>query len=230
VQASRAENDRVAAWRRLASVIGTPDRAMADVEGELTAPPAEPEWNTLVQELLKNSPEVASALIGIQRARSNLQQACAESRPNIDLSTSVHKDNTTGDTITSVQVGVPIPVFNRNQGAIQQAQAEITVADRDVDRVELDLQQRLAAVYQRLVNAQLQTSRYREIILPKSEESLQLVTKGYEVGELPFLSLLTAQRTYFQTSLQYLDVLREAWAADVEIKGLLLSGSLAQTP
>ena len=76
----------------------------------------------------------------------------------------------------------------------------------------------------------MQASRYRDVILPKSEESLQLVTKGYEVGELPFLNLLTAQRTYFQTSLQYLDVLREAWAADVEIKGLLLSGSLAQTP
>ena len=135
-----------------------------------------------------------------------------------------------GSTLTSVQVGLAIPIFNRNQGAIQQAEAEITAADRDAARVELDLQQRLAVVYQRLIDAQLQASRYKDAILPKSEESLQLVTKGYEVGEISYLSLLTAQRTYFQTSLQYLDAMREAWAADVQIKGFLLSGSLTQAP
>jgi cobalt-zinc-cadmium efflux system outer membrane protein len=229
VGASRAENDHIAAWRRLAAVTGTPDRAIAQVEGDWAAPPPPADWDTLVQELLQNSPEVAGALIGVQRARSSLQQACADSKPNIDLSTSVHKDNTTGDTITSVQVGVPIPVFNRNQGAIQQAQAEITAADRDAERVALDLQQRLATVYQRLVDAQIQATRYHDIILPKSEESLRLVTAGYEVGEISYLNLLTAQRTYFQTSLQYLDVLREAWASHVEIKGLLLSGSLSSS-
>jgi cobalt-zinc-cadmium efflux system outer membrane protein len=230
VGASRAENDHVAAWRRLAAVTGTPDRPIAPVEGDWAAPPPASDWDALVQELLRNSPEVASALVGIQRARSSLQEACAESRPNINLSTTVQKDNATGDTIASVQVGMPIPVFNRNQGAIQQAQAEITAADRDAERVALDLQQRLAAVYQRLVDAQMQATRYHDVILPKSEESLRLVTAGYEVGELSYLNLLTAQRTYFQTSLQYLDVLREAWAAHVEIKGLLLSGSLSTTP
>jgi cobalt-zinc-cadmium efflux system outer membrane protein len=145
------------------------------------------------------------------------------------LSTSVQKDNASGYTFASVQVGMPIPVFNRNQGAIQQAQAEITAADRDAERVALDLQKRLAAVYQRLVDAQMQATRYHDTILPKSEESLRLITAGYEVGELSYLNLLTAQRTYFQTSLQYLDVLREAWSAHVEIKGLLLSGSLSST-
>jgi len=56
------------------------------------------------------------------------------------------------------------------------------------------------------------------------------VTNGYEVGEISYLSLLTAQRTYFQTSLQYLDAMREAWAADVQIKGFLLSGQLNSSP
>ena len=166
----------------LANVIGTSDRELAHVEGELAVPPPLADWDSLVQALLQNSPEVAIALIGIQRAQSNLNKHAPSLKPNIDLSTRVQKDNVTGDTITSVEVGLPIPVFNRNQGAIQQAQAEITAADRDVDRVELDLQQRLARVHQRFVDAQLQVTRYRDVILPKSEESLRLVTKGYEVG------------------------------------------------
>jgi cobalt-zinc-cadmium efflux system outer membrane protein len=230
VQSLRAQNEIVGAQRRLAAVIGMPYRTTITVAGELGAPPAVSDWDTVCRDLLQYSPERAAALIAVQRARSNLKQACAESRPNIDLSTTVQKDNVNGSTLTSVQVGLAIPIFNRNQGAIQQAEAEITAADRDAARVELDLQQRLAVVYQRLVDAQLQASRYKDVILPKSEESLQLVTKGYEVGEISYLSLLTAQRTYFQTSLQYLDAMREAWAADVQIKGFLLSGSLTQAP
>jgi cobalt-zinc-cadmium efflux system outer membrane protein len=230
VQSLRAENEFVGAQRRLAAVIGMPSRATLSVAGELDAPPPVSDWDTVYHDLLQYSPERAAALIAVQRARSNLKQACAESRPNIDLSTTVQKDNVNGDTLTSVQVGLAIPIFNRNQGAIHQAEAEITAADRDAARVELDLQQRLAVVYQHFVDAQLQASHYKGVILPKSEESLQLVTKGYEVGEISYLSLLTAQRTYFQTSLQYLDVMREAWAADVEIKGFLLSGSLTQAP
>ena len=45
----------------------------------------------------------------------------------------------------------------------------------------------------------------------------------YEAGEVSFLSLLTAQRTYSQTHLNYLDAVRELRAASAEIEDLLLS-------
>ena len=48
-----------------------------------------------------------------------------------------------------------------------------------------------------------------------------------EAGEFGVVDLLTAQRTYFQASLAYLDALRELWTASVEIRGLLLRGSLS---
>jgi cobalt-zinc-cadmium efflux system outer membrane protein len=52
----------------------------------------------------------------------------------------------------------------------------------------------------------------------------------YEAGETNFLSLLTAQRTYSQTNLFYLESLRELRMAEVEIEGLLLLDSLAPNP
>lgn len=45
-------------------------------------------------------------------------------------------------------------------------------------------------------------------------------------GETGFLNLLTAQRTYSQTNLAYLDALRELRTASAEIDGLLLANSL----
>ena len=50
--------------------------------------------------------------------------------------------------------------------------------------------------------------------------------QGCEAGELNFLNLLTAQRTYFQTNLDYVEALCDMWAASAEIEGLLLTNSL----
>jgi hypothetical protein len=53
-----------------------------------------------------------------------------------------------------------------------------------------------------------------------------LVNLGYDAGHFGYLTLLTAQRTYFGVSLEYLESLKEFWAQSVELEGMLLSGGL----
>ena len=118
---------------------------------------------------------------------------------------------------------MPIPVFNRNQGNIRAAEGEWIAAEQAVRRLELDLQSRLAPVYERYRNAKQQVERYREDILPNAKETLDLIQASYEAGESSYLALLTAQRTYFQTNLAYLDALRELWSAIWEMEGLLVT-------
>jgi outer membrane protein, heavy metal efflux system len=169
---------------------------------------------------------VAAAFAQVQRARWALQQACAEARPNFDVQVGVQYDNATQDPISMVQVAMPLPIFNRNQGGIREAQAEIVEANRNAERLHRELQQRLANVFERYQNARQQTQTYQKEILPRAKETLELVTKGYQAGEVQYLTMLTAQRTYFETTLAYLTALEQLWAAHVEIESLLLSGSL----
>jgi cobalt-zinc-cadmium efflux system outer membrane protein len=68
--------------------------------------------------------------------------------------------------------------------------------------------------------------KYDRDILPNAEASLKLMNSGYKQGEYSYLSLLTAQRTFFHTNLTYLDALRELLAAATTIEGNLLSDSL----
>ncbi len=63
-------------------------------------------------------------------------------------------------------------------------------------------------------------------IIDKSQRTLDLIRTGYQSEEFSVLDLLTAQRTYFQTNLAYLDSLRELWISVMEINGLLLQNSL----
>jgi cobalt-zinc-cadmium efflux system outer membrane protein len=128
--------------------------------------------------------------------------------------------------VANVQVGIPVPVFNRNQGNKRAAEAEWIAACREVERIELDLQDRLAVAYRRYSNAFQQSERYSQKIVPKADRSLDLVTNGYEKGQVEYLTLLTAQQTYVQVTLAYINSLRELRTATAIIEGQLLSGSL----
>jgi cobalt-zinc-cadmium efflux system outer membrane protein len=125
-----------------------------------------------------------------------------------------------------VQISVPLPVFNRNQGGIRQAQAQIAAAQADVARMELLLQQRLGKAFEPYRNARVQTEAYGTRILPDAKRSLDIAVKSYEAGEVGFLGLLNVQRTYFQTQVAYLEALRQLRDSAESIEGLLLTDSL----
>ncbi|MFO0872115.1 MAG: TolC family protein, partial [Pirellulales bacterium] len=95
-------------------------------------------------------------------------------------------------------------------------------AENAVQRLELDLQRRLAPVFERYLNARRQVASYEEEIVPNAKENLELVRASYQAGEVGYINLLTAQRTFFHTNLAYLDSLRELWTAVWDLEGLVV--------
>ncbi|MEN6457910.1 MAG: TolC family protein [Thermoguttaceae bacterium] len=222
----RARNRHAASWRNLAAVVGAAAMPPQRLIGEAWDGLHELTWEETYSRLLTQSPQLAAAQTGIVRAQASLARERAQRVPNIDLQASVQYDNATKYTWGTIQAGVPMPIFNRNQGNIHRAEAELLAAQNEVQRVQLELQQRLATVFEQYETARYQVEKYSRDILPSAQASLDLANKGYRQGEYNFLFLLTAQRTYFQTNLIYLDALRELRAAAAAIEGNLLSGSL----
>jgi cobalt-zinc-cadmium efflux system outer membrane protein len=87
----------------------------------------------------------------------------------------------------------------------------------------------MAHTFQQYANARFEVQKYSGEILPKAKQTLDLVTRGYRQGEVGYLDQLTAQRTYFQTNISYIEALRELWRGTISIEGLLLQGSLLDT-
>ena len=222
----KARNRYTAAWRNLAAVVGDPALSPTPLAGRLEDGMVRFTWEETLNRLLTESPQLAGARAGVARAEAALSRECAGRIPNVDLQAGVQYDNATRDTFASVQVGVPIPIYNRNQGNIARAQAELTAARHEVQRVRLALEQRLAAVFEQYATAHQGVEKYNHDILPNAEESLKLVSAGYRQGEFSYLVLLTAQRTYFQTHVAYLDALRDLRVATATLEGNLLSDSL----
>ena len=222
----QVENNHRIAWYRLATVLGQPDMPPAALAGSVDVDLPTPSRGEALGRLLAQSPELARARAGVERARCEVALQCAERVPNVEFEMWAKHDATTDEGLLDVGVGLPLPLFNRNQGNIVTAQAELIAAQREVERVELDLRNRFAVAFGEFVNARRQVDSYANTILPNGEESLRLIRLGLREGEFGYLTLLTAQRTYFNDNLEYLDSLQEFWARAVDLDGMLLSGGL----
>ena len=221
-----AVNEKREAWQRLATVLGLPCLEMKVLHGDLDANLPDYNFEESCLLVMQRNPEIEAARTRVERARIAIRRAEQEPVPDVDVMVSVRHNNITSYDVANVQVGMPIPVFNRNQGNIRSADAEWIYANRELQRIELDLRDRLAVTYRRYANARQQVKKYRDRILPRAKKSLDLVTNGYEQGQVEYLTLLIAQQTYIQVSLSYLDSLRELRAAASIIQGQLLSDSL----
>jgi cobalt-zinc-cadmium efflux system outer membrane protein len=173
---------------------------------------------------------MSAAAAQLDRARAALARAQAQPFPNLNVQGLVNIiDNGIGGRPDgAVAVSAPLPLFNRNQGAIIQAQREVAAAQQAISQVQLDLQQRLAPVFEGYANARQQVSRYRQSILPIAQETLGLAHQTYMAGETNFNDLLSAQRTYTNVNRDYLDAVLRLRTAEAQIDGLLLTGSLQQ--
>ena len=223
-----ARNENVEAWRRMAAVIALPTMHRKPLVGQLDADPPSYEWDDCYGIVLGSNPELNAARARVDRASLVVRRARKEPIPNVDLSVSVRHHNVTDSDVANVQVGIPIPIFNKNQGNIRSAEAEWIAANKVVERIELDLQDRLAVVYRQFANSRQQVDRYGQRMLPRAKRSLKLVTDGYEKGQVEYLTVLTAQQTYLEVSLSYLDSLQELRTSSAVIEGQLLTGSLRE--
>jgi cobalt-zinc-cadmium efflux system outer membrane protein len=221
-----ARNKHRAVWEQLAAVVGMPNMSPCMLAGRLQDDLPQLDWGAVLGQTLSASPELAEARAGVQRAQCQVARQYAERVPNVDVRATAQYDNEVAQNIATVEVGLPLPLWNRNQGNITKAESQLIAAQYEVRRVELDLRQRLAPAFERYQNARDQAQKYSEDILPNAAKTLELTRLGYQQGEFNYQALLIAQRTYFQANLSYLESLRELRVSAVALEGMVLSGGL----
>jgi outer membrane protein, heavy metal efflux system len=221
-----AQNRHQAAWRRLTALLGVTEMDPVSLGGNLEDDLPELSWEDSRQHVLSESPEMAEARTGVQRAQCEVVRQNAEWIPNVDVQAGVRYDDAASDTVAIVEVGMPLPIFNRNQGNICAARAQLMESENEVRRVELALQDRLATVFKQYDSARRDARQYAAEILPNAKASLDLVQTGYRKGEFDYLTLLTAQRTFYRVNLAYLESLLQEKSSRARIECFLLTGGL----
>ena len=228
VTTKRLENRHLWAKRQLAALLGQEELPTENVGGSIEQVSLEHDFEATYDRLLKHSPELSVLLTDIERSRRVASRQRLETLPDITWQTTLQYDTTENNVIGGFQATWQIPTLNQNQGAIYEAERNVIVGQHTADIKALDLRQRLSEQWQVYVDAQLQVDAFRDSILPKSQQSLDLLMKGYSVGETELLEVLVAQRTFFQTQVAYLENVRSLSRQNAKIGGMLLGDSLSQ--
>lgn len=226
---NRAEYQYHAAWRQLASVIGLPEMQASPLADTLHIAQPERDRDTARMQLESQSPELNQAAAEVQRALARIEREKLQPIPNLQIQAGVMQMASSDNTAASLQVGLPIPLFNRNDGNISRAVADYQRACAAVQRLKLNLESRLASTYAQYQDAQNRVRLYHDQIVPREQQTLDLIQSAYP-EQFDFLRLLTARRSYFQARLNALDALVDLRKAEVALDGLLISGSLDTVP
>jgi outer membrane protein, heavy metal efflux system len=218
----QANERHEAARKRLATAIGQNDVAPMTLEDVMARPLPDLTWQSTRDRVLAESPELSELRFEVERAKWAVQRATAGRVPNMNAQAGVEYDNAARDTVANVQLSMPLPLFDRNQGAISQACGELTAAHAALESKQLELEQRLAIAMRDYLTARERVTKYAEKVLPAARESLDIVNTGYQQGELDYLQVLTVQQTYAEKNLVYLQDLETAWKKWVQIDALLV--------
>ena len=226
VAARNAESRLRQDWLELAALVGVPDLPQQPLSGQLEPDGPPLAWDTSLAQLLQESPELMFAVAKVKQDQTTVERERREAIPNVTVSGSVGYNFETRNNTADVAFRLPAPVFDRNQGTIRQALADLARSQAEVTRVQLDLQRRLADAFTRYQTARAEVENFRDLVMPKARKAAELYEEQFKARRAAFPQVLVARRTVYQLSEEYNQALSKFRKAEVEVRGLLLVDGL----
>lgn len=226
LQIRNAESALDAARKQLAAVAAVSPYELPMQFDGLNDSPGLVDADSYTADLLANSPELHLARARISQHQSNVCRQQVEPKTDLQTQFSVQYDDSTKYTVSGVQIGVTLPLFDRNKGNISAASADYIRASQEVRRKELELTRKAAAVYQQFTVANREVETIDTELLPLAQDNLKMTTQGYRAGEASYQSLLTAQRSYVDLIVSKIDALRRVRQAEATLNSSLLADAV----
>ena len=221
----QAENDLSAAWRSLAATLGLPQMAYRPPVGSAEMPPPGIDYEQASGILLSRHSDLAARRALISSACYNLRLQEVMPIPNLTVYTALQHDDTTtlNDFAANVQVGLPLPLFDRNQGNISAAHAELGRAHQNLADRRNELLGELAQAYNRYTTSRTIADNFRSQILPDQVRFYRGVYERFRQagGAIDFAQVVVSQQAVADAVADYVDALQVQWAAAVDLAELM---------
>jgi cobalt-zinc-cadmium efflux system outer membrane protein len=194
---------------RLANILAYPSAAAlpAALQDTPAAPQPQPA-EALLQQAWQTRPDLRATVATQTRATAQAAQARREVYPDVQLSLGYTRSyfQISGDNPHSLSfgLGLPLPLFDRQQAARATAEVALQQANNDAELLRLAIAEEVAGATQRLQRAQLLLDVFEGDMLQRADSALSVAEKSYQIGATNLLELLEAQRTYLETRASYL--------------------------
>ena len=147
----------------------------------------------------ENRPDLRAATQAIEKSRADLKLANAKAVPDIQPQAGFN-DTHDNSQYWSLGATVNIPIFDRNQGEIARATADIERASRLRDAARAQVIADVDTAFATVIAAREKYTRINGTYLPKAKTVRERVELSYQKGAANLLDYLEAQRSYREVS------------------------------
>jgi cobalt-zinc-cadmium efflux system outer membrane protein len=220
LESAEASAELMAARQALAALWGEAELQFTDVQGDVELVPARGSVAELAKEL-DASPTLVSSRIEVDRRKALVDIERSKQYPDLTLSVGAKRDNEIGRTQAVVGISIPLPLFDRNQGAVYEASRRADKAGDEFQAARIRLLTELQRASSQLTVARASAQTLKATVLPAAQQAYESATKGFEAGKFGFLDVIDAQRSLLQARARYLTALSTSHQAVTAIDRLL---------
>ncbi|WP_197339092.1 TolC family protein, partial [Ralstonia solanacearum] len=171
--------------------------------------------------VLASTPRALRARLEVEHRQALVNVERSKRVPDVTLSVGAKRDSGANANMAVLGIAVPLPLFDRNQGNLLEAQRLADKAAEDYRALRLGQAAALSQDIARLDAARQAVQALRQDVLPGAGRAYDAARIGFEAGKFNFLDVLDAQRTLFQARAQYLAALSRAHQAAAGIDRIL---------
>ena len=147
---------------------------------------------------ISQNPDIARWAVEMAQRRAAIKLEKSGRIPDLSIGGGMKHLNEIGDVALIFGISFPLPLFDRNQGAIRKAEYNLARAFEERKSAEVFVRTALATTYQALSAAWGTVTALKNDVLPGAQSAFDAVTFGYRIGKFDFLEMLDAQRTLFE--------------------------------
>ena len=194
LDAAASRHAATAAGIALEILLGFPaatgETELADALGALPLPSAELAGDGVAG----TRPDVAAAEANVAKAEADLGLQQRASFPDLTVSAQFERNPPDQPNTAGLGLSFPLPLWNRNGGAIRAARAARETAQAQLDKARLQAAAEVAGSRSAFREARARAAAFVEKLRPQSAAVAQTVAYSYEHGGASLLELLAAGR------------------------------------
>jgi cobalt-zinc-cadmium efflux system outer membrane protein len=222
--AARVELDRAtrlldASRKRLVAFWGASEPGFQAVVGDLAVRPQPPSFAELSTRVSEN-PDLARWASEIAQRQASLAVEQSKRVPDVTAIAGYRRFTDADRNALVVGLSIPLPVFDRNEGAISEARDRLAKAYEEQRATQARVTTALAEAYRVLSSTHQEVLTLQAAVLPGSQQTFEAISEGYRLGKFGYLDVLDAQRTLISASGQYLRALADYHKAVADVERL----------
>lgn len=219
-EAGRMDLERLLSQNRarLWELVGLPADEGVNVSASFDAGPVPTRDVTQLLQLARDGrPDLKALKAENQRSDADLVLARAEAVPNVTAGLALRRDTTSMEIggvtgketsyMVGVRLSIPLPLFDTNEAALQEARARLGSSESRLTSVERGVVREVGVAHAGLENAERLLSLYRSKIMPQLDENLKLTQEAYRLGEVGILAVIQEQKKFHEVGEGYLTAL-----------------------